>query len=86
MSTYHLPKPHHTPPIQYGEIIETECDLRIQVKSAPHSVTVRDTNMGGNAEACGKCVNSLVGTAIRMAYAGDEMMQGSEVQQDQATA
>lgn len=83
---YHVPKDHHLPPINFGQQIETKCDSRIIVKTPAHSVTLRDTSMGGGAEACPDCTNVLKSSGIVMAYAGEVLPAQTAVQENQATA
>lgn len=86
MSDYHVPKPHHPLPIQYGEVIEVLCDIRIRVISAPQSVSTRDVNLGGTGQACSKCTNLLKSGSIKVGFKGEEITTPTEVQENQATA
>lgn len=86
MSDYHIPKPHHVLPIQYGEVIEVLCDIRIRVNSTPQSVSRRDVNLGDAGKACCNCTDLLKSGSITVAFRGEEIITQPEAQGNQATA
>lgn len=86
MNLYHIPKPHHTLPIQYGEVIETLCNTHLRVNSIPQSVSNRDVNLGGAGQACSKCTDLLKSGSITVAFRGEEINTQPEAQENQATA